>query len=350
MEVAFLNLLEVKEITQKEIDYINELTVKGMTVKGIVERELGKGATPVEVEGKFQEFNTLLKKSNYAFNREKNIYEFKNRINKKSNKKTDEDGLKKEEASKIKSPSVQKKTNKKSEPKNETEVVDLNEVEAPIVQQESNDDNEKDNKKRARQKPTKSNPLAIASPFDIVEIVCKSAGKKEDRVGTGVYVISKIADDFAILENELYYLPGYTLVDVALIMASHNMGMLEKSKVFKRFTEIVREDKVVAKKARNKEDEENKNKQSENNRQDENENNDENNQQGGSNNKGNENKKNRKKQTNIKLCKESTEAINKLSHHFAFLNKSEIINLSMYALSQSAQDSFMKDKDVKNEK
>ena len=347
-----MNLLEAKEITQTEIDYINELTIKGMKVKEIVERELGKGATAVEVEGVFQAFNALLKQSNYTLNREKNIYELKKRANKKSSKKTDEDGSKKEEVSKIKSPSVQKKSNEKTEnfelknePENEAETVDCNEV-----QESSNDDNEKDNKKRARQKPTKSNPLAIASPLDIAEIVCESAGKKEDRVGTGVYVMQPIADDFAILENELYYLPGYALVDVALIMASQNMDILEKSKVFKRFTEIVREDKVAAKKARNKEDEENKNKQSENNRQDENENNDENNQQGGSNNKGNENKKNRKKQTNIKLCKESTEAINKLSHHFAFLNKSEIINLSMYALSQSAQDSFMKDKDVKNEK
>lgn len=341
-----MNLLEAKEITQTEIDYINELTIKGMKVKEIVERELGKGATAVEVEGVFQAFNALLKQSNYTLNREKNIYELKKRANKKSSKKTDEDGSKKEEVNKIKSPSVQKKSNEKTEnfelknePENEAETVDCNDVQAPTVQQESsNDDNEKDNKKRARQKPTKSNPLGIATPLDIAEIVCESAGKKEDRVGTGVYVMQPIAEDFAKLEEALYYLPGYALVDVALIMASQNMGMLEKSKVFKRFTEIVREDKVAAKEARNKEDKQNKSNQGDNN------------QQGENGNKENEKKKNRKKQTNIKLCKESTEAINKLSHHFAFLNKSEIINLSVYALSQSVQASFMKKEDVKNEK
>lgn len=341
-----MKLLEAKEITQKEIDYINQLTIKGMKVKEIVERELGKGATAVEVEGMFQTFNTLLKQSNYTFNREKNIYELKKRANKKSSKKTDEDGSKKEEVDKIKYPSVQKKSNEKTEnselknePENET--VDCNEVQEP----------NEDNAKLGRKKPTKSNPLGIKTALDIAEIVCESAGKKEDRVGTGVYVMQPIADDFSILETELYYLPGYALVDVALITASRNMDMLEKSKVFKRFTEIVREDKVAAKEARNKEDDKNKSKQDGNNQQDENENNDENNQQGENGNKGNENKKNRKKQTNIKLCKESTKAINKLSHHFAFLNKSEIINLSMYALSQSAQASFMKDKeDVKNEK
>ena len=349
-----MKLLEVKEITQKEIDYINELTKQGMSQGAIAKYMVGEDATEQEFREARNKFKRLMRKSPYRLNEKTNQYELRPDLVKEKNDKNE---IKLGEMKEVEVGIFDKKSNEKtenselkSEPKNEKEAVDLDEVQAPDVQQEPNEDNDEDNKKRARRKPTKSNPLGIASPLDIAEIVCKSAGKKEDRVGTGVYVISKIADDFAILENELYYLPGYTLIDVALIIASHNMGILEKSKVFKRFTEIVREDKVAAKKSRNKEDEENKNKQSENNRQDENENNDKNNQQGGNKNKGNENKKKRKKQTNIKLCKESTEAINKLSHHFAFLNKSEIINLSMYALSQSAQDSFMKDKDVKNEK
>lgn len=339
-----MKLLEVKEITQKEIDYINKLTKKGMTQGAIAKYMVGEDATEQEFREALNKFKRLMRNSSYRLNEKTNQYEIKPDLVKKNNKNTNKD--KDVNASIIEESSNEniQVSELKNEPKNEAKAVEFDGVETPNVQQEPNEDNEEDNKKRARRKPTKSNPLGIASQLDIVEIVCSCAGKKEDRIGTGVYLMQPIADDFTILENELYYLPGYALVDVALIMASQNMDMLEKSNVFKRFTEIVREDKVAAKESRNKEDKQNKSKHDENNQQDTNENN------GGNNNKGNENKKNRKKQTNIKLCKESTEAINKLSHHFAFLNKSEIINLSMYALSQSAQASFAKKEDVKNEK
>ena len=274
-----MKLLEAKDITQKEIDYINKLIAEGMTLKKIVQRELDKDATAAEVEGNFQMLNTFIKSSNYAFNREKKIYEFKKKIPKK--KKIDEDDLRKQEFDKTQSLSVQKKSNQNPE---------LN----------------KDDKKNIRKKPTKSNPLAISSAVDIVKIICENAGKKEDRTPTGVYIMNPIAEDFSILEDELYYLPGYALIDAALIISSCYIDTLEKSNAFKSFTQIVREQK--------------------------------------------NNSSARKKQINVKLSDKSTKAIGELSHHFPFLNKSEIINFSMYALSQSSQISFIKKKDNENEK
>lgn len=336
-----MKLLEVTKIGDKEIEYINQLTVKGMSQRDIVKHELGDGATPVEIEGHFKTFRGRMKRSNYSYNPEKKIYEFKEKSKKNSDKKTDgnepkNDGEKRGGFEQVKTPSVQKKSSEKTE-NLEQKYNSIEKENEKEVEQTSTKKRGSYKSKNKIVKTSKANPLFIESALDIAEIVCKSAGKKEDRVGTGVYVISDIAEDFAKLEDALYYLPGYALIDVALISASCHMNTLEKSAVFERFTNIVREDKVAAKKARNKEDDENKD-------------NDENNHQGGNKNKENENKKNRKKQTNVKLCNESIKAINKLSHHFAFLNKSEIINLSMYALSQSAQVSFIKNEDVKNEK
>lgn len=310
-----MKLLDVTKIGEKEIEYINQLTVKGMSQKDIVKYELGDGATPVEIEGHFKTFRSRMKRSDYSYNPDKKIYEFKEKPKKKSDKKTKEmepknDGEKREEVEQVKTPLVVKNSNEKGENlepktecKNETELFVSNEIE-PVVEEESNEDNKKRGQYR---KSSKSNPLAIISSVDIAILVCDCAGKKEDRIGTGVYVMQPIAEDFAKLEEALYYLHGYTLVDVALISASQHMKALEKSAVFERFTDIVRKQKA-------------------------------------------EGKGIRKKQTNVKLCKKSIEAIDELSRHFAFLNKSEIVNLCMYALSQSAQASFIKKEDVKNEK
>lgn len=300
-----MKLLDVTKIGEKEIEYINQLTVKGMSQKDIVKYELGDGATPVEIEGHFKTFRSRMKRSDYSYNPDKKIYEFKEKSKKKSDKKIGE-------VEQVKKTSVQKKSNEKVENlerKNETEIelTETKEVEMSPVQQEPNESDENKNKKRGQyRKSNKSNPLAIVSPVDINILISSYAGKKEDRVATGVYVMQPIADDFAILENELYYLPSYALIDVALISASCHMNALEKSNVFGRFTDIVRKQKSESKGAR-------------------------------------------KKQTNVKLCEESIKAIDELSRHFAFLNKSEIINLCMYALSQSSQASFIKTETDKTE-
>ena len=50
----------------------------------------------------------------------------------------------------------------------------------------------------------------------------------------------------------------------------------------------------------------------------------------------------KRKQVSIRLNPESIKAIDDIVYHFHFLNRSDIVNLCMYTLSQSAKDSFLK--------
>ena len=141
------------------------------------------------------------------------------------------------------------------------------------------------------------NLLGLDSGMEIMETLYFNDCERESRRGTGLYLMQEIADDFKKIENKFYYIPSYALVEAAVILTSKNCEAVEESKIYSEFKAMVRREK-------------------------------------------HENIK--RKQVNIRLNPNASKAIEEIAYHFQFLNKSEIVNLCMYTLSQSAKDSFLK--------
>ncbi|MBP3905049.1 hypothetical protein [Turicibacter sp.] len=278
-----MELLKVEKITKKEIAYINELSRQGKSLRSIIRSELKEGASNKTVKADCEALMLKIKKARYVFNEETKQYEYQKVIKNESSEE-----IQKSDAEN--SVEVQWEIDS-----NSNEKMDEKEEEVQTNQPVKNDEN-KSNKRGSYKTINKSkNPLMIREKLDIVKVVCEQAGTKESRTATGIYMMSKISEEIKEVNDELYYLPLYALIDAALILSNNNKEQLEKSNVYSEFAELVREQKsaeVVE----------------------------------------------RKKQTNLKLCSDAVKAINELSRHFAFLNKSEIINLCLYALAKSCKE------------
>lgn len=141
------------------------------------------------------------------------------------------------------------------------------------------------------------NVLGLNSGVEIMETLFYADCERESRRGTGLYLMQEVVEDFKKIENKFYYIPSYALTDVAIMLTANKCTEVEESKIFSEFKEMLKREKR-------------------------------------------DNIK--RKQVNIKLNPEAVRLIDEIVYHFHFLNRSEVVNLCMYSLSQSAKDSFLK--------
>lgn len=278
-----MKLLDAKKIGEKEIAYINELTLKGMTQRDIVKHELGDGATAVEVEGMFQRLKRNMKKSPYRLNKAKGVYE-----------KPEEVIEQKSEQNEI-SETIIETENLEKEVEKEEEKIEISQQ----VSEENNPVETEKYKEKEKiiftKKVLKTNPIRLENGMQILEHIYEANEGKANRKGVGAYIMKDVESEFKLIEENFDYMPAYVLMDAAIIRCNQFKQDIETSDLFADFTNLSRKDE-----------------------------------------------KSSRKQTNIKFTKATIKTIDELSHYFHFLNKSEIINLCMYVMSKSAQTTFLK--------
>lgn len=278
-----MNLLERTKIGIEEIEYINKFTLKGMSQRDIVKAHLPKDATDVEIETMFQRLKGRIKNSPYRLNEEKKIYELdENKIKGKNKKSPKKQEIKTEKNSGETQKIVEEKAEIKEVPQPK------NEVEKEVS---------KTSKSRFTKKELKINPVQLTDGTQILCDIYTVNEGKSNRKGVGAYLMKDIEAEFKVLEEEFDFIPSYALIDGAIIRCNQFKQDVETSDLFEEFKNLARKDEKA-----------------------------------------------NRKQTNIKLTQATVEAIDELSRHFYFLNKTEIINLSMFVLSKSAQNSFLKSK------
>lgn len=278
-----MNLLERTKIGIEEIEYINQFTLKGMSQRDIVKAHLPKDATDVEIETMFQRLKGRIKNSPYRLNEEKKIYELdENKIKGKNKKSPKKQEIKTEKNSGETQKIVEEKAEIKEVPQPK------NEVEKEVS---------KTSKSRFTKKELKINPVQLTDGTQILCDIYTVNEGKSNRKGVGAYLMKDIEAEFKVLEEEFDFIPSYALIDGAIIRCNQFKQDVETSDLFEEFKNLARKDEKA-----------------------------------------------NRKQTNIKLTQATVEAIDELSRHFYFLNKTEIINLSMFVLSKSAQNSFLKSK------
>lgn len=278
-----MNLLERTKIGAEEIEYINQFTIKGMSQRDIVKAHLPKDATDIEIESNFQRLKGRIKNSSYRFNAEKKIYELdENKIKGKNKKSPKKQEIKTEKNS----GETQKIVEEKAEIK-----------EVPQVKNEVEKEVSKTTKSRFTKKELKVNPVQLTDGTQILCDIYTVNEGKSNRKGVGAYLMKDIEVEFKTLEDKFDFIPSYALIDGAIIRCNQFKQDVETSDLFEEFKNLARMDEKAT-----------------------------------------------RKQTNIKLTQATVEAIDELSRHFYFLNKTEIINLCMFVLSKSAQNSFLKSK------
>lgn len=278
-----MNLLERTKIGIEEIEYINKFTLKGMSQRDIVKAHLPKDATDVEIETMFQRLKGRIKNSPYRLNEEKKIYELdENKIKGKNKKSPKKQEIKTEKNSGETKKIVEEKAEIKEVPQPK------NEVEKEVS---------KTTKSRFTKKELRVNPVQLTDGTQILCDIYTVNEGKSNRKGVGAYLMKDIEAEFKVLEEEFDFIPSYALVDAAIVRCNQFKQDVETSDLFEEFKNLARQDE-----------------------------------------------KSNRKQTNIKLTQETVKAIDELSRHFYFLNKTEIINLCMFVLTKSAQNSFLKSK------
>lgn len=298
-----MTIFDVKKITQKDVDELNELLRQPEfnTLRKATRRILGDEVDEKEVERKFQNLRKKLNKLGFTKNNETNLYEPKSQNNdiKSENEEVKNDKIKPKKSRRTK---------------------------AQIKEEQL---------KKEFEEMKKNNPLLLSSKTGH-EITDKLFYSSADKcVGTGVYLLPTVVDEFKAVENTFSHIYNYRLVDAAIQLTYENRVYLMESSVFMDFMRILNKDKLELKKeeARRKKilaeyEEECK----KNGKEDEDD----------------ENKKPKfpplKKQLNLKLSKTAIENLNDICKDFSMFNKSEVINLCMFTLSECAKITFLKNK------
>lgn len=291
-----MTIFDAKKITQKDIDELNELLCQPEfnSLKKATRRILGDEVDEEEVERKFQNLRKKLNRLGFTKNNETNLYEPKSR-----NEKT-------------KSENKENKTDEIKPKKPRRTKAEIKEEEL----------------KKKFEEEIKINPLLLYSKtgHEITDKLFYSSA--DECTGTGVYLLPSVVDGFKAVENAFSHIYNYRLVDAAIQLTYENRVYLMESSVFMDFMRILNKDKLELKKeeVRRKkilaEYEERKK-------------------------RGEKNLKEPKfpplkKQLNLKLSETAVKNLNDICKDFSMFNKSEVINLCMFTLSECAKTTFLK--------
>lgn len=307
-------ILDEKKLTQQDVDSINEVMKQAeySTLKKAIAKLLGDNADKEVVEKKFQAIRKKLSR-----NSETNLYEFKNGKSAKAQNSKPKQQVEKQQVEETvaKKEEIKKETNKKPR-KTKKEI-------------------EAERKQKEREENIKINPLRLFSPtgHEITDKLFYSS--KDECAGTGVYLLPTIVKEFSAVEEAFNHIYNYRLVDAAIQLThSYNCYLME-SNVFMDFMKTLNKDKLTLKheETRRKEVMAEYNQQLEEYKQRKE--------------NGEEPKEPKfsplKKQLNLKLSQTAISDLNILCDKFSMFTKSEVINLCMFALSESAKTTFLKE-------
>lgn len=311
-----MTIFDVKRITQKDVDELNELLVQPDfdTLKKAARKILGDEVSAAEVRRKSDNLRKRLNNLNYYYNKETKIYEYL--------------GDKKEENTKWISVNPESEKTKNENKKNK-----IDEIKNKKPRRTKAQIQEEELKKKFEEE-IKINPLMLYSKtgHEITDKLFYSSA--DECTGTGVYLLPTIVDGFKAVEDTFSHIYNYRLVDAAIQLTHEKRAYLMESSVFMDFMRILNKDKLDLKKeeARRKkilaEYEESKKRDKKD--------------------KDDENKKPKfpplKKQLNLKLSETAVKNLNDICKDFSMFNKSEVINLCMFTLSECAKITFLKNK------
>ena len=319
-----MNLLEKETLTQKDIDQINTLLSdpKCDTLKKVVRKLMGNEASPKDVTDKYRELYAKIQDSGYKSNPTTKLYEL-NRDTNKTNKDNKKQKSEKQTVKVVKTEQVKEEKKKVTTPKKARRTKKEIEEERRIAEFEES---------------LKVNPLMLFSRTgnEITDKLFYSS--KDKTTGTGVYLLPSIVKEFKPVEEVFSHIYNYKLIDASIQLTYSKRHYLMESNIFMDFMRLMNNDKLALKpeETRRKEllagykqelKEYNRRKES-------------------GEKVGAEPKKPTfpplKKQLNLKLSKTASDNLDILCDNFSMFTKSEVINLCMFALSESAKTTFLK--------
>ena len=308
-----MNLLEKETLTQKDIDQINTLLSdpKCDTLKKVVRKLMGNEASPKDVTDKYRELYAKIKDSGYKSNPTTKLYEL-NRDTNKTNKDNKKQKSEKQTVKVVKTEQVKEEKKKVTTPKKARRTKKEIEEERRIAEFEES---------------LKVNPLMLFSRTgnEITDKLFYSS--KDKTTGTGVYLLPSVVKDFSLIEEAFNHVYNYKLIDAAIQLTCSYKSYIMESNVFMNFLNLINEDKSSLKKeeARRKKELAEYQQKLDN---------------------GEEVEKPKfpplKKQLNLKLSQTAIDNLENLCNDFSMFTKSEVINLCMFALSESAKTTFLK--------
>lgn len=318
-----MNILEKEVLTQEDIDQLNTLLSdpKCDTLKKAVRKLMGKEASATEVTDKYRELYAKIKDSGYKSNPDTKLYEL-NRDTKKTNKENKKPKSEKQEVKVAKNEPVKEEKKKVTTPKKARRTKKEIEEERRIAEFEES---------------LKVNPLMLFSRtgHEITDKLFDSS--KDATIGTGVYLLPSIVEEFKAIEEVFSHIYNYKLIDASIQLTYSKRNYLMESNIFMDFMRLMNNDKLALKpeETRRKEllagykqelKEYNRRKES-------------------GEKVGAEPKKptfpHLKKQLNLKLSQTASDNLDILCDNFSMFTKSEVINLCMFALSESAKTTFL---------
>ena len=319
-----MNILEKEVLTQEDIDQLNTLLSdpKCDTLKKAVRKLMGKEASATEVTDKYRELYAKIKDSGYKSNPDTKLYEL-NRDTKKTNKENKKPKSEKQEVKVAKNEPVKEEKKKVETPK-----VATTKTETPSKKpRRTKKEIEEERTKAEFEENIKINPLRLISSTgnEITDKLFYSS--KDKTTGTGVYLLPSVVKDFSLIEEAFNHVYNYKLIDAAIQLTCSYKSYIMESNVFMNFLNLINEDKSSLKKeeARRKKELAEYQQKLDN---------------------GEEVEKPKfpplKKQLHLKLSQTAIANLENLCNDFSMFTKSEVINLCMFALSESAKTTFLK--------
>ena len=320
---VMLDILQKEVLTQKDIDQLNTLLSNPQcnTLKKVVKKLMGEEASATDVNNKHRELYAKIKDSGYKSNPDTKLYELNrdtNKTNKENKKtKTEKQTVKVVETESVKDENKEVETPKVTTTKTETPSKKTRRTKKEI---------EAERLKAEYEENIKINPLQLISSTgnEITDKLFYSS--KDKTTGTGVYLLPSIVEEFKAVEEVFSHIYNYKLIDASIQLTYSERHYLMESNIFMDFMRLMNNDKLALK----REEARRKGKMKEYEQRKAN---------------GEEVEKPKfqplKKQLNLKLSQTAINNLDSLCEDFSMFKKSEVINLCMFALSESAKTTFL---------
>lgn len=322
---VMLDILQKETLTQKDINQLNKLLLNPQhnTLKKVVKKLMGEEVSATDVNNKHRELYAKIKDSGYKSNPDTKLYELNrdtNKTNKVNNRtKTEKQTVKVAETKSVKEETKEVETSKVTTTQSETETTNKK-------PRRTKKEIEMERAKAEFEESLKVNPLRLYSRtgHEITDKLFHSS--KDETIGTGVYLLPSVVEEFNAVEEVFSHVYNYKLIDASIQLTYSNSHHLMGSNIFMDFMRLMNKDKLALK----REEARRKDKMKEYEQR-----------------KANGEKVEKpkfqplKKQLNLKLSQTATKNLDSLCEDFSMFTKSEVINLCMFALSESAKTTFL---------
>ena len=286
-----LKITEVIKIDIEMINYINSKTSNGYSISNIIREELGNDTPKKEIEKKRKYISKKISSAGYRFNNDKKIYEFSTDNYKSiSNKNIKEND--------ISATNESKQNTKKINENDDTNTKKINENDDTNIKKinENDDTNIKKIKRKYTKKKDKElevkikenplfNELELSSISHSIDTFYHEIQASPKRVGIRLH--QNIVDLFEVIEQRYGYFDSYLLMNNAISACYTNHAKLKDSNWLTEYSNFIAENSTA-----------------------------------------------KKKQLSLSSCESIDNKINNLKSIFPILDRSEIVNFSLYIYAQ----------------